>query len=160
MSMTRIPKVILWLDRWSHSTGCQHKSSRNASPKRYRPQDVCSCWREQEKFTSAVKLTDEDSLHPSHIQFGTIFRMVSPQTDLSEWHNFTSVILASKTTIWRCAEPSNFQVQVLSCISLRRLLEMPEAVPESSHLLVLHAPSSLSSLLALQSQSDLWIDTA
>ena len=40
-------------------------------------------------------------------------------------------------------------VQVLSCISLRRLLEMPEPVPELSNFLVLHAPSSDSILLAL-----------
>ena len=51
------------------------------------------------------------------------------------------------------------QVQFLSCISLRHLHEMLEAVPESSNLLVLHVPNSLSSLLALQSQSELWIDT-
>ena len=50
-------------------------------------------------------------------------------------------------------------VQLLSCISSRRLLEMPEGAPKLSNSLVLHAPSSLSSLLALQSQSDLWIDT-
>ena len=50
-------------------------------------------------------------------------------------------------------------VQLLSCISFRRLLEMPEAVLEFSNSLVLHAPSSLSSLLALQSQSELWIGT-
>ena len=86
----------------------------------------------------------------------------------SEWfcskHTpFSSGDLATKTTIWRspmfvhskivynplhCAEPSSptshVQVHFLSCISLRRLLEMREAVPESSNLLVLHAPSSLS----------------
>ena len=51
------------------------------------------------------------------------------------------------------------QVQLLSCTPLRRLLEMPQVVPESSNSIVLHAPSSLPSLLALQSQSELWIDT-
>ena len=50
-------------------------------------------------------------------------------------------------------------VQLLSCISLWRLLEMPEAVPELSNSLFLHTASSLSSLLALQSQSGLWIDS-
>ena len=62
------------------------------------------------------------------------------------------------TVLYHAAHQHKNQVQLLSCISLRRLLEMPEAVPESSNSLVLHAPSSLSSLLALQSQSDLWID--
>ena len=50
------------------------------------------------------------------------------------------------------------QVQFLSCISLRRLLEMPEAVPELSNSLVVDAPSSLSSSLELQSPSKSWID--
>ena len=36
---------------------------------------------------------------------------------------------------------------------------MLEAVPESSHLLVLHAPNSLSSLSELQSPSNSWVDT-
>ena len=62
-----------------------------------------------------------------------------------------------------CAEPSSpsahAQVQFLSCISLRRLPEMLVTVPESSNLLILHAPSSRSSVLALQAQSNMWIDT-
>ena len=42
--------------------------------------------------------------------------------------------------------------------SMRRLPEMLAAVPEMSNLLVLHAASSFSSLLASQSQQDSWID--
>ena len=103
----------------------------------------------------------------------------SSQAHFSYWHNFPSVVLAQDRTIRRSPSSLHLKivhnpctvsyhpsspsacdpVQLLSCISLRRLLEMPEAVPELRNSLVLHAPSSLSSLLALQSQSDLWIDT-
>ena len=112
--------------------------------------------------------------HPSH----AILQMVSSQAHFSNWHNFSSVVLAPGRTIRRspgflhlgnCVQPmhsadpsspsAQVQVQFLFCISLRRLHEMLEAVSESSNSLVLHAPSSFSSLWALQSQSHLWIDT-
>ena len=134
----------------------------------------CSCWRQQEKFIGTVKRTDKDSWHPSHIQFGPFFSMVSSQAELSEWHNFTSVLLASKTTTWRsprsvhlkivhdpCIVPkpsnSSAHVQVQFVFQMRWLPEMLAAVPELSNLLVLHALSSISSLLASQSQQDSWI---
>ena len=81
----------------SRSTDCQHINSRIA----------------RSKSNSSVrsKLADKDSSHPSHIQFGPIFRMVSSLADLSEWHNFTNVVLASKTTIWR--SPRSFHLKIV-----------------------------------------------
>ena len=117
-------------------------------------------------------LPTKNSSHPPHVQLGSILRMVSPQAHFSKWHNFSSVVLALDRTIRHSPGPLHLEivynpctvsydpVQLLSCISLRRLLEMRKAVPELSNSLVLHAPSSLSILLALQSQSELWIDTA
>ena len=32
----------------------------------------CTCWRQQQKFIGAVKLTDKNASHPSHVQFGSI----------------------------------------------------------------------------------------
>ena len=138
-----------------------------------------SCWRQQEKFIGAVKVADRDSSHPPHVQFGPIFLQngLVPSRPL-RMAQLTSLVLAAKTTTMafsqilslencsrpmHCAEPSSpstqDQVQFLSCISLRRLHEMLAAVPELSNLLVLHAPSSLSILLASQSKQDSWIAT-
>ena len=121
----------------SHSTDCQHTDSRIANPKHYHYPD----------FISAVKLADKNSSHPPHVQLGSILKIVSPRAHLSKWHNFSSVVLAPNRMIKRsprslqmeiCLQsmhsglPSTHgQVQLLSCISLRRHLEMPEAVPES-----------------------------
>ena len=124
---------------------------------------------QQQELIGAVKLADKNSSYP----LGSVLRKVSPQAHVSKWHNFSSVVLASKTTIRRppgslhleivynpCtmsyhSSPSTRDpVQPLFCISWRRLLEMPEAVPELSNSLVLYAASSLSSLLVLQSRSE------
>ena len=146
----------------SHSTSCQHTISRMQVPQDVSHNRVliAPTRRQQEKFIGAVKLADEDSSNPSHIQFGPIFGMVSSQPDLSEWNDFASVVLASKTTIPRsihfrmihnpCTVPNHPTHQH----------EMLAAVPELSNLLFLHAPSSLSSLLASQSQQDSSIGTA
>ena len=130
----------------------------------------CTCWRQQEEFIGAVKLADKNSSQPSHVQFGSILRMVSPQAHFSKWHKYSSVVLAPDRTIRR--SPGSLHLEIVlqnnpctvlnisTCsgpISVLYFIET--AVPESSNSLVLHAPSSLSSLLALQSQSDLWIDT-
>ena len=132
----------------------------------------CTFWRRE--FIGVVKLADKNSSHPPHVQLGSILRMVSLQTHFSNCHNLSSVVLAPDTngkafsrfpSLQHCLQPmhnvvpsnpsTRDPVQLLSCISLRRLLEIPEAVPEWSNSLVIHDPSSLSN----QSQSELWIDT-
>ena len=138
----------------------------------------CTCWRQHQNFISADTLVDKNSSHPPHVQLDTILRMVSSQAHLSKWHNFSSVVLVPDRTLRH--SPSSLHLKVvdksctISChpvhqhvmwsnfclfISERRLLEMSEADPELSNSLVLHDPSSLSSLLTLQARSDLWIDT-
>ena len=127
----------------------------------------CSCWRQQQEFIGAVKLADKNLSHPPHILFGPIFRMVSSQAHPCPGKNdeafFRFPSLESCLQPMHNVVPSSPSkrdpVQLLSRISLRRLPEMPEAVPELSNSLVLNAPSSIASLLALQSQSELWIDT-
>ena len=109
-------------------------------------------------------LADKNSSHPSHVQFGSILRMASLQAHFSKWHNFSSAVLAPESTIRRspcflhleivynpCTVPTHprpsarVQVQFLFRISLKRLHEMLDAVPETSNSLVLDALTSLAS---------------
>ena len=126
----------------------------------------CTCWRLLQKFISAVKLAEKNSSHPPHVQLGSIVRMVSPHAHFSKWHNFSGVVLAPDGTRRRSSGSLHLKVVHNPCrtiqpgpTSWRRLLEMPEAVPELSNSLPPPAPGSLSGLLALQSRSELWIDT-
>ena len=93
----RLPtgQLILWLDRWSLRRTFCCRIPRAANTTQVQELQVpsaitlktshttclcCSCWR-------------QDSSHPPHVQFGSIFRIVSSQADLSKWHNFSSVVL-------------------------------------------------------------------
>ena len=142
-------QLTLWLDRWClrRTLGCRVPRAANTQIQELQAPSAialktshtarlyCSCWRQQEKFIGAGKLADQDS----HIQCGSIFSMVSSKADLSEWHNFTSVVLASKSTLencWRpmhCAGPSSslahVQVQFLFSISIKRLPKKARSCP-------------------------------
>ena len=147
----RLPtgQIILWLDRWSLRRTFCCRNPRAANTTQVQELQVpsaitlktshttclcCSCWR-------------QDSSHPPHVQFGSFFRIVSCQADLSKWHNFSSVVLedydmafSQTLSLENCsrpmhrAEPSHpsahVQVQFLSCISMGRLPEKLAAVPE------------------------------
>ena len=71
----------------------------------------CSCWRQQQELIGVVKLTYEKSSHPPHVQFGSILWVVSPQAHFSQWHNFSSAVLAQDRTIRR--SPSSFHLQMI-----------------------------------------------
>ena len=124
----------------------------------------CTCWRQQQKFIRQ-KLLAFNSCSIWHPQNG-----FAPSTP-PKWHNLLSIILDPDRTILRSpsslplkvvynpctvslpSSPSTHDlIQLLSCFSLRRLLENCPTL--SLNYQTLHAPNSLSSLLALQSRSE------
>ena len=119
-----------WL---SHSTGCQHTSSRIASPKRYRREDVSHnassllLLASAREFPRCGQACRQRLLASISHSICTILRKVSSQADLSEWHNFTSVSpcledydmafswiisLENCSRPKQCAEPSNSSAHV------------------------------------------------
>ena len=99
----------------------------------------CSCRCLQQKFSGAVKLADKNSSHPPHVQFG-LGQNDETFSRCPSLGNCSQPVHRAEPS----SPPTHDQVQFLSCISLRRLHEMLEAVPELSNLLVLHAQDSFS----------------
>ena len=174
-----VPAAHSWL---SHPTGCRQKNFKNCkpqalSPSRHLTQRVLTAPAGVSKRIRQCGQACRQRLLASisHSIWSHLRNGLVPSRPL-RMNDFASVIIASKTTIWRsprslhlnmihtqpmhCAEPSNSsahdQVQLLFCIWMRRLHDMLAAVPELSNLL----PSSLSSLLVSQSQQNSWIGTA
>ena len=171
-----VPAACSWL---SHSTDCQHTDSRIANSEHCHLQDV------SHNVSLLRLLPSTTRIH----RCGQACRQkLLASTSCSMWlhplNGFAPSTLLQMARLLQCrttrsspvslslgncfqpihkvvpSSPSKHdQVQLLSCTPWRRLLEMPQVVPESPNSLVLHAPSSLSSPLALQSQSELWIDT-
>ena len=161
-----------WL---SHSTDYQHTNSRIASPKRYRPQDISqnasllflsASARENSSVRSSLptqtpRIPLTFNLVPSS-EWSRPKRVRQCGPCLEDYDTTFSQILSHEdgSRPMHCAEPSDSsaldQVQILLKVLMRQLHEMLETVPELSNL---HAPSSLSSILASQSQQDSWIGT-
>ena len=148
-----VPAAYSWLLR---STDCQHTSSRIANPKHYHLQDVSqsvssllllasttrthrcgqACRQELLAFTShSIWPLLQNGLVPSRPLRVAQLHQRSPCLEDNDitFSQILSLEKCSRPT--HCAEPSSpsthVQDQFLSCISLRRLLEMPAAVPES-----------------------------
>ena len=138
-----------------HSTDCQHTSSRIANLKHYCRPDASLNVSSLHLLASRARIhrcchaCQHNSSHPPRVQLGSIFRVISPQAHFFKWHNFSTVVLAPNRTIMR--SPGAVHLEMISthaqcrtihpfCISLRRLHEMLEAVPESYSLPFLHGP--------------------
>ena len=168
----------------SHSTDCQHTDTRIANPKHDHLPDVSHSVSSLHLLASTEeihrcgracrqKLLASTSystwLHPQNgfapstpLQMAQLLQCspcIGENDKASSPFPSLEICLHSMHNVVPFSPSTRGPVQLLSCTSLRRLLEMPEAVPELSNSLVLHAPSSLSSLLALHSQSELWIGT-
>ena len=75
----------------------------------------CTCWRQQQKFIGAFKLTDKNYSHPPNVQLGSILRMVSFQAHFSKWHTFSSVVLAAERTTRRSLGSLHLEIIYKPC---------------------------------------------
>ena len=139
----------------SHSAGCQHTDSRIANPKHYHLQDVShsvsslhllaltagihrcgqACRQQLLASTScSIWLHPQNGFAPNTLLQMAQLLQCSP---CSEWNDKAFSLFPQ---LGNCLQPvhsvvpfspsTHDQVQLLSCISLKRLLEMPDAVPE------------------------------
>ena len=164
---------LLW-----HSTDCHHTDSRTASSKHCHLPDVShsvsslhllALTEEIHRCGQACRQTPRIHLMFNLAPFGpNKFLQMAPLLQCSPCPGQNDKAFSRRPSLGNCSQPmhsvepsspsTHDQVQFLSCISLRHLHEMLEAVPELSNLLILHVPNSLSSLLELQSQSKSWTD--
>ena len=167
----------------SHSTDCQHTDSGIANSKHCHLPDVSHSVSSLHLLASTAeihrcgqacrqKLLASTScsiwLHPLNDFAPSTLIQMAPLLQCCPCPGQNDKALSRFPSLGNCLQPMHSdvpfrpskhdQVQLLSCTSSRRLLEIAEAVPESSSSLVLHVSSSLSSLMALQSPSELWID--
>ena len=165
-----------------HSKDCQPTDSIISNPKHYHLPDVSHCVSSSHLWasTAEIHLRGQEAcrqklpacstwLHPQNgfapITLLQMVQLLQSCPCLGYNHKAFSRLpslgncLQHMHSVVPSSPSTHDPVQLLSCISLRRLIEMPEAVPELSIFFVLHDPSSVSILLALQSRSELWIDT-
>ena len=107
-----------------HSTDCQHTDSRIANPKiiiTFKTSHTaclhCTCWRKEQEFIGTVKLTDTPRKRFEYFRIHLMFNLVPPSDFTVSYHPTHQYMIKS-----------NFCL----VFSLRRLLEMHEAVPELS----------------------------
>ena len=149
----------------SHSTDSQHTNSKIANPKHFRLQAVShnvpslllsastagihQCGQAcQEKLLASTSCSTW--LHPQNGFGPNKFLQMAPLLQCSPCLGWNDKAFSRFPSLQNCSQPmhsaepsspsTHDQVQFLCCISLRRLHEMLEAVPESSNLHVLHAP--------------------
>ena len=134
----------------SLSTDCQHTHSRIAKTKHYHHPDVSHNVLSFHLLASTASIHRCGQTSCQKLLASTSFS--SSQAHFSYWHNFSSVVRAQDRTIRRSPSSLHLEivhnpctvsyhpsspsacdpVQLLSCTSMRRLLEMREAVPELS----------------------------